>query len=330
MLVGIWGCVIEAIGVVLKYFLPKSERIWPLYTLFILGGWTMYAPAQLLVLYSRLHLVKRNRRLKRWVLALIISVTTLLTVPTWFFGWQALNPYKSHLSAFYSPGEAIMDRVTQISYTCAETVVSGIYIQSLANLLKLKSSVRQRRVTRDLLYVNVIAVCLDVLTVILMFLNKEGISHPVQAFSYILKFKLEFVVLNQLVAVAARGVRLENFAERRYHHPTRPRGIGLPAIASNYPRADPSQGSSNGKSSDYAAQIRTPSPTLPSVHRNSDSKASQASFNHVNSGKWPTKTELKRSKDEEQEEEEDIGGYLSGDRGKSPMDLQWFSRRGDV
>ena len=39
-----------------------------------------------------------------------------------------------------------------------------------------------------------------------------------QTFSYALKLKLVFVVLNQLLAVAARGVRKESFEERRYHH----------------------------------------------------------------------------------------------------------------
>ena len=32
--------------------------------------------------------------------------------------------------------------------------------------------------------------------------------------------KLEFVVLNQLMAVAARGLQRESFEERRYHHPS--------------------------------------------------------------------------------------------------------------
>lgn len=65
MLLGALGCVTDAVAVVLKYLLPNSERIWPLYTFLILAGWTVYAPAQLLVLYSRLHLVNRNRRLQQ-------------------------------------------------------------------------------------------------------------------------------------------------------------------------------------------------------------------------------------------------------------------------
>ena len=212
MILGTWGCLVNAIAVVLKWFLPNSEHIWPLYTLFIIAGWTIYAPAQLMVLYSRLHLVNQNRKLQRWVLILIISVSIIMIFPSWVLDWQAFNPYNKHLSALYSPREAIIDRCTQLGYTFIETIVSGIYIFSLAKLLNLKSRVRQRRVMMDLIYVNIIAVSLDVLTVVLVFLNQLGISHPVQTFSYIVKLKLEFIVLNQLMAVAARGLRKEGFA----------------------------------------------------------------------------------------------------------------------
>lgn len=99
-----------------------------------------------------------------------------------------------------------------------ELILSGIYVWSLLRLLNLKSSVRQRRVMRDLIYVNAVLVLFDILVVILLYLNQTGISHPIQTFSYSLKLKLEFVVLNQLMAVAARGLRKETFEEQRYHH----------------------------------------------------------------------------------------------------------------
>ena len=81
-----------------------------------------------------------------------------------------------------------------------------------------KSSIRQRRVMLDLIYVNVIAIAFDILIVILVYLNQLGLSHPIQTFSYILKLKLEFLVLNQLMAVAARGLQKSSWEERRYHH----------------------------------------------------------------------------------------------------------------
>ena len=217
MLSGTWGCLIDAVAIVLKFFLPNSEHLWPLYTLFILVGWSIYAPAQLLVLYSRVHLINQNHDMQRSVLIIIVSVAFLMIVPTWLLVWQAYNLYDSKVSALYSPREAIIDRCTQIGYTIVESVVSSIYIWSLGKLLKLKPTVRQRRVMTDLIYVNVLAVCLDILTVVLVFLNQTGISHPVQTFSYILKLKLEFITLNQLMAVAARGIQKETYAERRYH-----------------------------------------------------------------------------------------------------------------
>ena len=220
MIVGTIGCALDTVGIVLKYFRPQSERIWPLYTLLVLLGWTMYAPAQLTVLYSRLHLISQNEKLQRWVLGMIIMVSAAMILPTWPLAWMAWNPYNKRMSSLFSSSEAIIDRITQLGYTAAESIIGVIYIRSLLRLLHLKSSVRQRRVMSDLIIVNVIAVSLDILTVILVFLNRSGISHPIQAFGYALKFKLEFVVLNQLMAVAAKGIRGESFAERRYHHPS--------------------------------------------------------------------------------------------------------------
>lgn len=101
-----------------------------------------------------------------------------------------------------------------------ECILSGVYIWSLLGLLNLKSSVRQRRVMCDLIYVNLIIVSLDIVVVILTYLNQTGISHPIQTFNYTLKLKLEFVVLNQLMAVAVRGSRRPRFEEMRYRHPS--------------------------------------------------------------------------------------------------------------
>lgn len=241
MLIGIWGCAIDAFGIVIKYFLPshisRSSHVWPVSLLFLLGGWSLYAPAQLLVLYSRLHLVNRNRSFQRWVLIMVILVVVATIVPSWIVDWPAFDPSPGD-SFEWSPREAIVDRYTQPAFTCAEFTISTIYLWSLIKLLNLKSSVRQRRVMLDLIYVYVIVICLDILAISFVrsprrsrlragnhiliihqvFLNQPGISHPCQAFSYSLKFKLEFSVLNQLMAVAARGLRKGTYAERPYHH----------------------------------------------------------------------------------------------------------------
>ena len=213
---GTWGCLINAIGTILKY-LSAVKKIWPLYTLAMLASWSVYSLAELLVLYSRLHLIIQSARVQRWVFVLIISTIFLFLIPTWVVVWPAWDP-DPKISSLWSPRDGIVERYTQLGFSLIECLISGIYIYSLIGLLRLKNSVRQRRVMLDLIYVNIIVVAFDILVVVLVYLNQLGLSHPVQTFSYILKLRLEFVVLNQLMAVAARGLKRETFADRRYHH----------------------------------------------------------------------------------------------------------------
>ena len=322
MFFGTWGCVIDSVGVVLKYFVPKPEPLWPAYTLFLLGGWTIYAPAQLLVLYSRLHLVNQNHRLQRWVLIMIIAVASLMIIPTWPLVWQAFNPYDLRRSSLYSPREAILDRCTQIGFTVTEVTLNGIYIWSLAKILRLKSRVlnsgiRQRRVMTDLMYVNVMAICLDTLTVILVFLNQTGISHPVQAFSYILKFKLEFLVLNQIIAVAARGIHKFNVAGRRYYYSSTSRASrksfrwGLNSLQ------EPGKADSDKKQA-------VPWPTFSQAHRTASDSGPEFPNNHADIGV------MKIGDNGPGDEDEEIEMHMWERRGKFAKQIPWFQTGGHV
>ena len=174
MLLGTWGCAIDAIGIILKYFLhphiSRSSHVWPISLLCLLGGWTLYAPAQLLVLYSRLHLVNRSRKIQKSILVMIILVVLANIIPSWVVDWPAFD-VSPHRSSVWSPREAIVDRYTQPVFTCAECVLSSVYLWSLYKLLNPKCSVRQRRVMLDLIYVNVVVVCLDILAIIFVWLR---------------------------------------------------------------------------------------------------------------------------------------------------------------
>ncbi|KAI4163566.1 MAG: hypothetical protein LQ342_002838 [Letrouitia transgressa] len=250
-----------------------------------------------------------------------------MIIPTWPLVWQAFNPYNRHLSALYLPREAIFDRCTQLGFTIAESIVSGIYIWSLAKLLKLKPSVRQRRVMTDLIYVNIIAVCLDVLTVVLVFLNQLGISHPTQAFSYILKLKLEFMALNQLMAVAARGLQKENFAERRYHRPSTTDEKDPPGVNSKV-------SSWRQKSLpelpeiDSTKELVLPSPALSRAQESLASSIPQPLDDHSGDGRWPKTLNFEKNNvkvgDNNIEEGEGIGVHLWERRGNLVMEVPWF------
>ncbi|KAL6718115.1 hypothetical protein ACLMJK_004202 [Lecanora helva] len=268
MKLGTVACLVDAIGVILKYLTPNPYHVWGLYTACLLVGWTIYAPAQLLALYSRLHLVNDSRKIQRWVYIMVLSTILFVIIPTWVVVWPAYNPNKT-ISALWSPRDAIVERYNQIAFTLVEMVLSGIYIWSLLGLLNLKSSVRQRRVMQDLIYVNLIIVSLDIVVVILVYLNRTGLSHPLQTCSYAVKLKLEFVVLNQLMAVAARGVRKTNFEERRYHDSSVLDGFSAECQqwenkSSNSPVKEPQRGQedSQGLSHSDSIQITVPSPTF--------------------------------------------------------------------
>ncbi len=137
---GTWACLLDASGVILKYLIPNATRVWGLYTFILLTGWSIYAPAQLLVLYSRLHLVKEDRRTQRWVLIVIVSTLFLFILPTWLVVWPAYDP-DPQVSSWWSPRDASVERYNQLGFTLVELFVSGIYIWSLFGLLHYKSSV---------------------------------------------------------------------------------------------------------------------------------------------------------------------------------------------
>ena len=329
MLLGTWGCVIDPIGLLVKEYASNPKPLWPLYTLFILGGWTIYAPAQLLVLYSRLHMVNNNDKLQRCVLIMIITVASLIIIPTWVLVWPAYNPYNLQLSAAYSVKEAIVDRCTQIGYTVTECIINGIYICSIAQLLKLKPSVRQRRVMVDLICINVITVCLDIVTVVLVFLNMTGISHPIQTFSYIMKLKLEFMVLNQLMALAVRRSRKEKFAERRYYHFTS--GEKKSSTASSKTSRWRLE-SYEPVNADSAKDLLVLSPTVQATPYGS---APQTLHDQTDGGRWLMKAKAVQrgtlgagGDAEEEEEDEEIGVHMWEGRGK--LDVPWFKREGQV
>ena len=135
---GIWGCAFDAIGISLKYLARNTKKLWPLETLFILGGWTVYSTAQLLILYSRLHLVSRNQKTQRAMLYMIIITFVLFQVPSWVVVWPGYADIP-RISSEWSPRDAIVERFNQLGYTMTEAIISGVYIKALLKLLKAKA-----------------------------------------------------------------------------------------------------------------------------------------------------------------------------------------------
>ena len=139
MQLGSLGIFISMLGLILKDFgSPRTDAIWPLYTLFTEAGWATYVTAQSLVLYSRLHLVMQNQKIQRYVFWMILSTIFTFILPTIVVAWPAYNTSDHEMSSVWSPRLAIVDRYTQIGYTITESIISGLYIWSLFRLLEIE------------------------------------------------------------------------------------------------------------------------------------------------------------------------------------------------
>lgn len=80
LLVSSWGLAIHALGFILKFLVGTT---WLLNIPLITTGWVAMVTGQALVLYSRLHLVVRNRKTLRNVLCLIFF--NVMALPTIIF-----------------------------------------------------------------------------------------------------------------------------------------------------------------------------------------------------------------------------------------------------
>ncbi|KAL8994995.1 MAG: hypothetical protein Q9169_005194 [Polycauliona sp. 2 TL-2023] len=214
MQIGSLGCFVDVIALMVRNFVHNSVRVWPLYTLLATVSWAVYTVAQLVVLYSRLHLVMRNERIQHYVFLSICVFSPILIITDWVVIWASWNPASSHR---WSVATAIVERIAQLGFSIIEVTINVLYASSLIQTLRLKASVRQRRVMWDLLGVNALAILLDILNIILVYVNRVGISRPFQTLTYSLKLRLEFIVLNQLMAVAAHNLQRQTFGDRRYH-----------------------------------------------------------------------------------------------------------------
>ncbi|KAL8728033.1 MAG: hypothetical protein Q9181_005489 [Wetmoreana brouardii] len=219
MQLGPRGCIMDALGLLTRYLIPNAIRIWHLYTLMTSTGWAVYTVGQLVVLYSRLHLAVENENVQLAVLWAIVIVSPVLVITDWCNTWLSWNPAISHR---WSPAQAIVERTCQLGFSILKVAINVIYAVWVTKMLRRRVNVRQRRVMLDLIYVNALAVAFDIMNIVLVYVNHVDISHSIQVFSYAMKLRLEFIVLNRLMAVTAPGTPHQIRGEKRYHHPLRP------------------------------------------------------------------------------------------------------------
>ena len=204
ILICTWGITLHVIGLILKLF---NEGNWILSSIIFKIGWVGNVTGFSLVLYSRLNLVVRNRMILRAVLIMIITDAICLHTPIIIFDFGISSP---NPSIWIKPME-VMERIQVIGFSIQETIISCLYIYFTSGFLKDSYTKQTHRVMQLLIFAQVLAICFDVALITVDCDNMFTLKVTIHPFVYAAKLRMEFMVLNQLLALIKHGVARSSF-----------------------------------------------------------------------------------------------------------------------
>lgn len=196
-LIATWGIFVYCGGFLIKYY--ASDAVGYVAATFISFGWVAMVSGQSLVLWSRLHLVLRNRFRLRFVLYMIIVNGVLMhgTVIPMIYGSFSSS------TAMWKKPYGIMEKIQVTIFFIQEIIISGFYISETVKLMRLERTMGNKRGSRrlmnHLIYVNILIILLDVTILGLEYADQYQYQTSYKAFVYSTKLKLEFTILNRLV-----------------------------------------------------------------------------------------------------------------------------------
>ncbi|KAH8667524.1 hypothetical protein BGZ60DRAFT_505769 [Tricladium varicosporioides] len=194
--VSTWGIAIYAIGFLIKDLQISTQS--SLYVTLIIIGWCSMVTGQSVVLYSRLHLILRDKTRLRLVLGMIIFNAIICHLPIIVMVYGANSDHPERFLAPYS----IYEKVQVTIFFLQELIISVLYIVQTLRILRPEGNIRgkaSRRLMGHLIYVNVIIVLLDITILGLEYSGLYDIQTTYKGLVYSVKLKLEFSILNRLV-----------------------------------------------------------------------------------------------------------------------------------
>ena len=212
LLITSWGIISHSLGIILKWFVGSCP--WQVHTAFASFGWWGMVTGQSLVLYSRLHLVIRDERILRAVLAMIIVDFCIFQVLTTIQTFGSNQPNPGMWLTVYN----IYERIQLIIFTLQESIISVIYIHATVNLLSPSDPVETRHTKKFLIYLNLLCIGLDIAFVGEVFSGEWVYKTGTQSLAYAIKLTIEFVVLNKLMEVYRLGPGSCGLCRRRFSH----------------------------------------------------------------------------------------------------------------
>ncbi|RHZ49112.1 uncharacterized protein CDV56_105635 [Aspergillus thermomutatus] len=251
------GLVPYSIGFLLKFF-QLTAQTW-LSVTFITVGWWCMVTGQSIVLYSRLHLVLRNPRILRRVLAMILVDAVIFHIPTTVLTYGS-NMAGPDAAPAYIRGYNVMEKIQMTGFCLQELIISGLYIWETTRMLRLDPDRGKRKIMYQLVAINLIIIFMDLGLLVVEYMNKYILETMIKGVVYSIKLKLEFAVLGKLVylvrnhvwksdpVAAAVGTGIDNSHPASYHHPEYhyPDFVDATRVTSDLTHAIPASSSSVG------------------------------------------------------------------------------------
>ena len=199
LLVTSWGIILHSLGVILKWFVGSCP--WEVHTAFSSFGWWCMVTGQSLVLYSRLHLAVRDKRILRAILVMIVVDFCLFQVPTTLQKFLSTQANTGVWLQVYH----VYERIQLVVFTLQELIISVIYIRAAVIWLSPSDPEGMRQTKHFLIYLNILCIALDIAIVCEVSTNQWLYEEASQSLAYAIKLTLEFAVLNKVMEVYRLG-----------------------------------------------------------------------------------------------------------------------------
>ena len=268
LLISGYGCVLHALGFLLKFFQLTTNNYVSVTIITI--GWYAMVTGQAVVLYSRLHLVVREQRILRAILAMIIVDAICFHIPTTILTYGANSEASNASYNKYLKPFNVVEKLQMTAFCIQEFIISGVYVWSTLRLLRPVYHGRTRKVMMQLIWINLIIIAMDVCLLAMEYANVYYIEATLKAMVYSIKLKLEFAVLNQLMTLANSSVNsnqvlhIEEDGEKPMKTPAG-RSKSTEYISNKYEK--PSKRSHRSTAQDSASAMSTTStPPQPARH----------------------------------------------------------------
>lgn len=132
---------------------------------------------------------------------MICTDAVLLHTPIIIFDFGISSP---HPHIWYEP-MIIMEKIQVIGFSIQETIISVLYIYHASGFLKDVYTSQTHRVMHLLIFAQLMAVLFDICLITVDCNNMFTLKVILHPFAYAIKLKMEFVVLNQLLALIKHG-----------------------------------------------------------------------------------------------------------------------------